>query len=61
MDSAIKYLKDKGQEPRVVILPNGCLTVPVLEAPDISSGWVQVKTDLEIDDMLEILDVVLEH
>ncbi len=61
MDSAIRYIKDKGQEPRIVILPNGCLTVPVLEVPDISSGRVQVKTDLEIDDMLNVLDVVLEH
>jgi len=60
IDNAIKYIQAKGETPKIVILPNGCLTVPVLEGTDISDGWVRLKTDLGIDDMLEVLDVVLE-
>ena len=61
VDSAIDYVREKGGKPRIVILPNGSLTVPVLEGAEISGGWVRVTTDVGIEDMLEVLDVVLEN
>ena len=60
IDEAVEYVKAKGEEPRIILLPNGCLTVPVLEGAEISEGWVRVRTDLGIDDMLDMIKVVLE-
>jgi nickel-dependent lactate racemase len=60
IDEAVEHVKSMGKEPRIILMPNGCLTVPVLEGTDISSGFVRVKTDLDVQDMLGVLEVVLE-
>lgn len=60
IDEAVEQIKSQGKEPRIILMPNGCLTVPVLEGTDISGGYVRVKTDLDVSDMLGVLEVVLE-
>ena len=60
IDSAIKYVKDKGATPRVIFLPNGSLTVPVLEGTELPSGLMRIKTDIGAQDMLDVLDIVFE-
>ncbi|MBI5001301.1 MAG: nickel-dependent lactate racemase [Euryarchaeota archaeon] len=61
VDEAIKFIKGKGEKPRVILLSNGCLTVPVLEGSEITEGRMRVKTDVRVEDMLEVLDFVLEN
>jgi hypothetical protein len=61
LDAAIDYVQEMGEEPKIVILPSGSLTVPVLEGTEISGGWMRVRTDIGVSDILDRLDLVLEN
>jgi len=60
VDLAIEHVKDLEKEPRIILLPSGSLTVPVLEGFELKDGWMRVKSDVNIEDMMEVLDLVLE-
>ena len=60
IDSAIKKIKDTGEKPKIVIMPNGSLTVPVLEGTELVGGLMRIKTEVDAQDMLEVLDIVFE-
>ncbi len=60
IDDAIDFIKEKGSEPKTVILSSGSLTVPVLEGTETEGGWMRVSTDVGLDDLLEVLDISIE-
>jgi len=60
VDDAVARIREKGSEPRTVILPSGSLTVPVLVGTETEGGWMKVSTDVGIDDLLEVLDISIE-
>ncbi len=60
IDSAIKLVKDRGDTPRIIFMPNGSLTVPVLEGTELPGGLMRINTDIGAEDMLEVLDIVFE-
>jgi len=60
IDAAIAHVKERGKEPRIILLPAGSLTVPVLEDSQLTGGWMRVRSDVNIEDMMEVLDLVFE-
>lgn len=60
VDSAIKQIKEAGAKPRIIIMPNGSLTVPILEGTELVGGQMRIKTEVDVQDMLEVLDIVFE-
>ena len=60
VDDAVAHVKAAGEEPKITFMPGGSMTVPVLEGVELSGGMVRVKTDLTVEDMLQVLDIVFE-
>jgi len=60
IDTAIEHVRGRGERPRIVFLPSGSLTVPVPDEQEVSGGWVRIRTDVGIEDVLEVLDVIFE-
>ena len=60
INTAVEKVKARGDKPRIVFLPNGSLTVPVLEGTELPGGLMRIKTDIGVEDMLDVLDIVFE-
>ncbi len=60
VEKAIQHIQSQGKEPRFLILPSGSLTVPYLKEPHLPEGWMKVRSDVNIEEMCEVLDVVFE-
>jgi nickel-dependent lactate racemase len=60
LDKAVSIVRARGEEPSIVLLPNGSLTVPVLEGIELKGGLMRIKTEVGADDMMDVLDIVFE-
>ena len=60
VDDAAAHVRSLGKEPRTVLMPDGSLTVPVLEDTATEGGWVRLRSEVGADDLLRILDIRLE-
>jgi nickel-dependent lactate racemase len=60
VDAAIYEMKKRGEKPSIVFLPNGSLTVPVLEGAELPDGMMKVNTDIGLEDMLGVIEIVFE-
>lgn len=61
VDDAISHVRSRGKEPTILLLPSGSLTVPYLKDSGLSDGWMKVRSDVKIEEMLQCLDVVFEN
>ena len=61
VDMAIREVRERGEEPKITYLPSGSLTVPYLEGSELASGLMGIKTEVGVEDMLEVLDIVFEN
>lgn len=60
VDEAIAHIRAQGKEPTFILLPAGSLTIPHIADSGLSDGWMRVRSDSDIKEMMDCLDVVFE-
>lgn len=60
VDEAVSHSKAQGKDPKIILLPAGSLTIPYIEDTGLRDGWMRVRSDANIREMVECLDLVFE-